>query len=446
MRMTFEELTDLVGSQAIYTGTTVDNATQAALLEWLFDRYLSADIRDTDRDTTRWMRQYRRNVNMYYPIYMDYLRVESVRSNMDPFITEFMERTHEDEGTTTLTGSTSKTSQGSKSDSEHTVTDNSNVRTPNLTIADQGSKSDNEHTITDNSETRTPDLTTTDNGTSSENTVIDENEHTVTDNQEVRTPNLTTSGTSGNTRTDNLTAQTNGSDTGNVVTDTVIDSTVDSQTRAMNIAYPEANMGSIPSTLNGFPSDISYAEGEADTFGNTHQIDDNQVTETRNLANSSTTTNTGTVTDSGTSSSQETGTDTKDIDGDVTTDRTADNTVSGSTSGTHREQGTETKDFDGDVTRTLTGSDSNTRTETGTDRTDFDGDVTRTVTGSDQSTETGSNTQETQDSRETKETEQGRHESPADLLPRAVSAITSTNAIKWFVKQLLKCFDNYEEI
>lgn len=324
--MTFQQLTDTVGAQQIYSGTSVDQATQGALLEWNFDRYLSMD----GDDTTTWLRRYRRNLNMLYPIYMDYLRVESVRSNMDPFITEFMERVHDEDATSSVTGSTSKSSTSTGSDSEHTVTDNS----------------------------------------------------------QVRTPDLTTTGTNGNTRTDNLRTLSSGTDTGTDTNTHSEDSEDNTQTRAMSIVYPEANMGSIPSSLNGFPSSIDYADGESDTFGKNEHDGNSQDREVRNLANTSDTTQSGTVTDAGSSSAHEGGTDT----------------------------------------------------------TNFDGDVLKTSSKSGTASERGSESRSSMDSRNLSETEQGRHESPADILPRAIQAITSTNSIKWLVNSLQLCFDNYAEM
>lgn len=324
--MTFQQLTDTVGSEQIYTGTNVDQATQAALLEWNFDRYLSME----GNDTTTWLRRYRRNLNMFYPIYMDYLRVESVRNNFDPFITEFMERVHNEDGTSSITGTTSKAGTTTGSDLEHTVTDNT----------------------------------------------------------QIRTPDLTTTGTNGNTRTDNLRTLSSGTDTGTTSNSRTESADDDTETRTMSIVYPEANMGSIPSDIGGFPSSINYADGETDTFGKNEHDGSSHDTETRNLANSNDTAQTGTVTDAGSSSAHEAGTDTVDFDGDIT--------KTSSKSGTVSESGRETKS--------------------------------------------------SMDSRNLAETEQGRHESPADILPRAIQAITSTNSIKWLVNSLQLCFDNYAEM
>ena len=324
--ITFQELTDKIGSAEIYSGTQVDQATQAALLEWNFDRPLSM----IDGQETTWLRHYRRNLNMFYPIYLDYLRVETVRSNMDPFITEFMERIHEDTGTSTASGSGSKSGQSSNTGSDRTVTDN----------------------------------------------------------RQVRTPDLTTAGTNGNTRTDNLATSSTNSDTGTVANNGSDSSTDNTEQRNMNVAYPEANMNAIPNDIDNFPTNIDYAESEVDQFGKNTHSGTNTNTETRNLSQTGSGTQTGTVTDAGSSNVHETGTDTVD----------------------------------------------------------FDGDVQKTTSGSATNSETTTSSNSTLDTRNIEETEQGRHESIADLLPKAISAITSTNSIKWLVNSLQLCFDNYSEM
>lgn len=323
---TFEELINEVGAATVYSGTDVDEATQGALLEWLFDRYLSM----YDGDEQKWIRRFRRQLNMFYPMYMDYLRVQDVRASMDPFITEFMERVHSGEATSTNGDTTTKSVTGSTSGSDRTITDD----------------------------------------------------------RTVRTPNLATDTINNNTRTDNLANSSTSTDTGTVGNVGTVDITDNGKTRGMNIAYPEANMGSIPQTIDNFPTDISYASGETDGFNRNIRDEDTSSTETRNLQSTTSGTQTGTVSDSGT----------------------------------------------GRVT------------ETGTETTDFDGDVTKTTTGSNTSSESITNAGTDARSDRSEEIEQGRHASIAELLPKAVSAITSTNAIKFLVNNLLVCFDNYSEL
>lgn len=90
--MTFEELVNNEGASNVYANTSVDEATQAALMEWLFDRNLC------DEPAT-FCRYYRRNLNKYYPQYLDLVRVLTVRDNMDPYVTYYFEHVGTDSGT-----------------------------------------------------------------------------------------------------------------------------------------------------------------------------------------------------------------------------------------------------------------------------------------------------------------------------------------------------------
>ena len=90
--MTFEELVNKEGASNVYANTSVDEATQAALMEWLFDRKLC------DEPAT-FCRYYRRNLNKYYPQYLDLVRVLTVRDNMDPYVTYYFEHVGMDTGT-----------------------------------------------------------------------------------------------------------------------------------------------------------------------------------------------------------------------------------------------------------------------------------------------------------------------------------------------------------
>lgn len=324
--MTFQELNDNLGAEEIYSGTSVDSATQGALIEWLFDRYLSM----LGNDTTNWLRKYRRNLNMYYPIYMDYLRIESVRSNFDPFITEFMERIHEDNGTSTNTGTSTKNGSGSNSSSDRTVTDNI----------------------------------------------------------QVRTPDLVTNGTTGNTRTDALATSNTNSQTGTEGSSSSDSATDVGKQRTINIAYPEANMSGIPTDIDVAPASIDYASSAVEGQSKNEHIGSSSNSTSRNLTTTDSGTQTGTVTDQGT----------------------------------------------------------NRVTEKGTESIDFDGTVVKSNSGSHMDTEQTVNNGQVINNSNSAETEQGRHESIAELLPKAVSAITATNSIKWLVGKMMNCFDNYAEI
>lgn len=310
---TFEEVIEQEGASAIYSGTNVNAATQAILFDWFADLYIC-----TGDNIPKFIRYYRRQLNVLYPIYLDYLKLELVRDDMDPFITEYITRTHEDE----------KTSSGT------------NTKSGTSTIADSG-------TITD-----------------------------VLDSETVRTPDLTTSGTNSNQETRNLAGSSETDSTHNE------EGQADGKQRTVNIAYPEANLNSLPIDIDNMPTNINYASSEQDQFSR-------QNTEGETTDHSETdTTDTGTVNNAGTNSQHEGGTDTSE------TDQTNTRTLA-----TSRQ-----------------GSDSETSTNSGTE------------------------------ANEGEEHEEGRHESEADILPRAISAITSTKAVYWFVKSMQLCFDNYSEI
>lgn len=424
--MTFGQLNEQI---AIYTGTDVDQATQAALLEWLFDSYLSTPD-DSPASIDKWIRQYLRYVNMNYPIYLDLLKMDLVRSTMDPFVTELIERIIEGTGETTEAGSTSKNGTTGKT----TVTD----KDVDVNKGTSFSGNTSEHTVTDNAEVRTPNLEIADQGSTTVSETVSGTERDITDNTELRTPNLSTSETNGNTRTDNTQAATTSTDTGTINTDTDISTEDGTQARAMQIAYPEANMNAIPVDINNFPTNIDYAEGEADNFGHGTHTEDNQSQETRNLASSSTTNNTGTVTDAGSKSATQTGTEQTDFDGDVSKTTNGTNNGTGSETNIRTETGTERTDFDGDISKSIT------RQDTGSEDITTAEDETKTEQGTTSETGTSSNTVSSEDNKQ--ENVEGRHESIADILPRACKAIKSTNALKWFVQVLQPCFDNYCEL
>lgn len=310
---TFEQVIEDKTAQVVYSGTNVNSATQGALLEWLFDLNIC-----TGDDEDKFCRYYRRYLNMYYPLYVDYLKLEVARGNMDPFIQELMTRTHEDEKT--LSGSATRANTGTVSDTGRTedTSESTSVRTPDITVAGT------------NSNTETRDL-------------------------------ASTSETDG---THHEEGETN------------------SKSRNVNIAYPEANLNSLPIDIDNMPTTIDYASAEADGFGKTtSEVDATDHSETSS-------TDTGTVGNSGSNSTHETG--------------------------------TETNEFDGSNIRTLSNTRTNNLSETASN--------------------TGSETNNATD------TDEGRHESEADILPRAIKAVTSTNAIKWLVSSLQVCFDNYSEM
>jgi len=213
----------------------------------------------------------------------------------------------------------------------------------------------------------------------------------------VRTPNLTTSSQGENDTQSTGSSATDGT---NTTTRTGTDSVQssgsgsnenDTKADAFAIAYPEANLNGIPTDISslGTSRTIDYANSESISIGHT----EGQTSETND---STTTHNT---------------TDTTVIDEDVTT---TDHTQ-GTSKGTVTETGTETTNTEKSGTNgsTTSGTDSQTVTDTGLNTS------AETIKGE----------------------HKGRHESIADILPRAVNALQSTNEVKWFIESLKVCFD-----
>ena len=248
------------------------------------------------------------------------------------------------------------------------------------------------------------DLTNRNSEDNLSNTKVTEGENSTTvagttseETETVRTPNLTTA-SEGTTETDS--AGSVATDGTNTTTRTGTDGTVtsgsgtnesDTKADAFAIAYPEANLNGIPTDISslGTSRTIDYANSESISIGHTE----------------------GETSESGSSTTTHNTTDTTTIDEDVaTTDHSE-----GTSSGTVTETGTETTTTEKSGTNgsTTTGSDSQTVTDTGLNTS------TETVKGE----------------------HKGRHESIADILPRAVRALQNTNEVMWFIESLKVCFD-----
>ena len=360
--MTFQELIDNVGIDTVFANTSADLATQNCILEWFFDY----DLCDSD-DTTKWMRVFRRRVNDVYPKYLSLVRIMTVKDNMDPFIQVFMEKIHSttDLKNTTLTIRDSGTN--SQEDTRQTVTDR------DVDQFDTRSKTDTYNNLTDTHNRGA-------NGIKSETTYNNYNE-------------VTNGGSSGNN------TDTTSGDPYN--TTNAIESTGES--RAIGVAYPEANMGSIPNGVAsdaGATSDIAYAQSES-----------------RNFSKSNT--------------------------GATRADQHLDQTVESEYSDTNNS----TKTISGSHAVTETGTDSNVRTGSvqtlngGKLETNEDITVDDTLTRSGTHNYTKSHTGQSNDSNKLEIAEQGRTESPADILPRAVRAIIGSDEIQFLIDGLMPCFD-----
>ena len=120
-------------------------------------------------------------------------------------------------------------------------------------------------------------------------------------------------------------------------------------------------------------------------------------------------------------------------DGTVTTVSTGTSTDNETFShrGSKTDSGSES--LDNTSTTTELGFETNTVTDVTTVSRTNEKEGTETFRGTNAGSSTGRD----------EEIYQGRHESVADILPRAISAIVSSNDLKWLVDQCLTCFDCY---
>lgn len=361
--MTYQELIDEVGQETIFTNTNVDLATQNVITEWFFDYELC-----DSEDTTKWMRYFRRRCNENYPKYKEMVRVLTIKGNMDPFITEFMEKIHK----------------------------SSDVRNNTIHINGSGSKeTEYGHTIEDKRyKVTTPTL----DDTETYNNIQDKHDRG--------------SGIKSKTQYDNYQEYTHGGSSGNNSDttsgnpySTTGDVTNTDKTRAVAIAYPEANMGNIGSGVDAGTNDIGYASSENRGWNEQHL-------------------------------------------GSTRTDQHLDQLVESE----YTDDNESTKEISGSHSVTETGIDTNTKTGSKT----LSKRGNEIVDDKDKIMHTGKDTLKSQDNKQTigkqdglgkyEGIDQGRHESVADLLPRAISAIIDTDEVKFFVNSLRECFDCYGRI
>lgn len=324
LNKTFGDLVDEIGLSTVFEGTDADQVTQEAILDWFFNYELC-----DDNDST-FLRYFRRKIKNIYPLYEARLRVSTAKGTMDPFIVDFMERVRTDTKTTSGTVNGTESDTNGSTRSIHKVTDNQDVRTPQLTTIANGQSTGSNRQTTDGTVTEERDLASTEDSSA----------------------------------------------------------TTEGKSRNFSVAYPEANLSGIPTDVDSYPASIDYVSGEADSLSKSETSGDVDRTDT----------------------------------GTVSTD--TDTTVTGSESST----------------------DSRTVRETGTDRRDFDGDETTTDTVNGTGSKTTATSTSGSETGEGSEIEQGRHESVADLLPRALAAISGSNDLMWLCHQLLPCFVYYKAV
>lgn len=399
--MNFQDLVDKIGIGTVFQNTSVDMATQNCILEWLFDYDLCDD------DETMWLRKFRRRCNDIYPKYLAMVRVMTVKDNMDPFITVFMEKIHNSTDLKSTTLTLRDNGAASQSDGRTIVTDRDKREIDNRTMRD------NRSIVTDK-----------------DNSEVDTRTSTDTYNNLRDAHDRGQNGIVTDTFYDDYRETTTGSSSGRNSDVTsgdpyAIAGAVDSngESRSIGIAYPEANMGSIPNGVaseSGATSDIAYATNESRQFSKNHagsQRTDNHLDQTVTTNYSDSNSNSKTI--NGTYTNTETGTDTTTRTGSVVNskggrlDTTEDSTVTDTLNRTHG--GSLNTDEDITVTDNLTRQNTH--------------NSTKTTTGSDNG------------STKLEMAEQGRTESPADILPRAINAIIGSDEIQYLITSLMPCFD-----
>lgn len=143
--LTYAEYVDEYGSNSLFDGTKLeeDDVTQDAILEWFFYRKI------TDNDKFR--KFFRRALNVYENQYYNLLRIET--TDIDPLVSNYLERQILRRGTGTTTDSNNLTVSGTSSGRTTTT----GRGTGNSTTTTGGTAST----------TGTQDVTTTDTGTTS---------------------------------------------------------------------------------------------------------------------------------------------------------------------------------------------------------------------------------------------------------------------------------------
>ena len=461
--MSFEEYIEQ--HPELYSGTECDEATQGALLEWLFDYPIS--------DESKFARYYRRRLNLLYPIYLKQVRLCSVLNNWDPFIVQYMEQLGSTGKTTDGKATTNKTTAGTTGTTNTTSRIIDATRTPELDYTTERDLAHSNHDITiaqgsdtttgktteaatnenTGSTTVTKDLATADTGT-----VTNAGTETNTN-----TKDLTTTETNGgsDSRTTSQTTTENGTTTGSTSENSSETRNGDGKTLQYNMAYPETFSANLIMDADSYAeatvpvgaasSGVWNNRKENETTTGTRGTNTNDSRENERTTNGNESTSYG-----GTKTTRQTGTDAIEKDTNATETRNTTQTQTGTettaeTGKTEHEGETNTETSTTGLHNTeVTGSGTETGTETRTERgrettRTSDTETGKTDTTTD-STETGETVNNTKDVIINKNIQQGRNESPADILPRAIATIQNSQPLKWLVDNLLVCFDTYDII
>lgn len=433
--MTFQDLVDEIGLDEVFLNTSVDVATQNCILEWYFDYELADD------NTNTWLRKFRRRINDFYPRYKESVRIMSIKSNMDPFITEFMQTVHNSSDTKNTTFTESN--DGSKIvayGKTSTYTDQNTLQSGISEIETYNNIKDEHSRGVNGIQTTTSYNNVRDEHSRGANGIQSTTTYNSVRDEHSRGVNGIQSTTSYNNYKEDVTGGSfgNSSDTTSgdpqQTTDAVTNT---SKGRVMNIAYPEANMGSIGLGVDGGISDIGYASNETRNWGEDRlgatcmkQHLDQLVESEYDDTNESHKTITGsqTVTETGTDANTRTGSQSVTETGTDTSTRSGSQSVTETGTDTNTKTGNKTTTHSGSDITNKTGSTSNGGRDTTTSETDI--------------SKTGAETQQGQSA----EVYQGRHESAADILPRAIKAIMGSDPVKDLVLEIRVCFDCYARL
>lgn len=374
---TFTDVVENIGLKNIFLNTPAykDDATQAVLLEWFFDYKLGTDDQET------FLRYFRRRINQLYPRYIHQVRIYTVTSNMDPFIQHYFEKQDRVTNNTSETGTATKNGTGTQTTTGTGSGTRAQTRTPNL-----------EENVTENS---------TETGTASGTSETNE------------TPNLTNTKTK--TGTEGRTSNGSRTEEGTTGTTTSgsesVTETENGKSKNFAIAYPEANMSSLPTGIDDTPESIDYVSNGAYNVSKRTNNTGTTTSGTEDGEHETSVTETGSETTTYNTTDAERQTGTRQVTG----------TTSDSTQDTHA----------GTTRRTNTGTETVSETTQKTDSTEVENSTS----------DTENKTAEREETHSLDGREQGRDESPADILPRAIAAIQSCDPVKWFIDSMSICFD-----
>lgn len=474
---TFQELCDEMGLANVFSGTDADATIRAAFLEWLFDYRLC------DPDDTVFLRYFRRRFNNLYPRYLEQLRILTIKGNMDPFVTvyyqDLLDKQGQENGVSVRNTVGSSNGASTTSNTGGSVT----VRTPNLRNEANEESEHSKQASAHNSGRDVSNTTSIQSGdehnfkshSGTDNLVGTQNVNDTSNKSGTNTAHLF--GTSTDTKTGYDSSQHTGQDTD--VTDgrTERHTSTEAQDNTggksssvsdnIGIAYPEANLGngSIPlnigeaSKVASMPSNRSvnyaqtetiglnkaYTEGSGSSSNSTDEetTEDTKVTrnydsqETSNYnsqnQNSEDKTNSETFGESVTDIKNATNNENKTYNDSTTeANQHAINSIgSDETNSTTDEESDESGTESKVSTNILSGNENTTVT-----------DNKRAVTSNNNVTDESENASNDVNTSEiTKNVHKGRNETVADIIPRAVRAIISTNELMWFIDSMKVCFD-----